>query len=337
MTKVERRIKFFKKKYKNKYSFSGDPIGEGAYGVVYKAKDIDRSIDVAIKFFLSSNTPIGSNRSWEIQSKIINPQIAPIFTIENLRYIFRTYKVVISRLMPGKSLKDFFEFCNQQKNENNILISEDIATSYLDSLLNILELCHSNGYGHGDLHEGNVLIYPVNFSSQFAFNAILIDFDNASFKKKLKYKSEKEKIESDVRLFKRLANNLLLNWPYKKHLIELLNSYHTISDIRRSYNLMINLIELINNNQLSKKNIHDILDKTYLNNFFSFNFNNSFNRNSIIKIMTEIAKEKNVQNEFNDFVKSYNAQSRNFDFESDNYGIIKKGNLRNNLYRNFFD
>lgn len=134
------------------------PIGEGAYGVVYKATDIDREVEVAIKFFHDGIVPHGSDRGWAFTSRFMHQQIAPTYTIEQImNKDGKIYKAVVSRLVPGHSLKEVFNWWNNQQPLDRARTAEDFSKTFLISLIEALEACHTHGFGHGDLHEGNVM------------------------------------------------------------------------------------------------------------------------------------------------------------------------------------
>jgi serine/threonine protein kinase len=83
-TIVSTLVEDFKKQYSSKDTFESDmALGYGAYGVVYKAKDNARDLEVVIKFYHKGAIPEGSERGWNLSSKTINRQIAPTYTIES--------------------------------------------------------------------------------------------------------------------------------------------------------------------------------------------------------------------------------------------------------------
>ncbi len=104
-SKIIDLLESFKLSFPSKYIFETDKtLGEGTYGAVFKATDVDRGIDVAIKIYHDGIAPSGSERGWIIASKIINPQIAPTHTIETFNSSRgKVCKAVVSRFIPGKS------------------------------------------------------------------------------------------------------------------------------------------------------------------------------------------------------------------------------------------
>lgn len=159
-TPKEHLFHAFKSTYSTKYRFyQDDPIGGGAYGYVYKALDILRSIDVAVKIFIEGRAPHGAERAWNITSRIIDPQIAPTSTIEEFRCEETVYVAAVSHFIPGRSVKEIFDWADSKSASDRSLVAEDLAKTLVPSLLGILEKCHRLGYGHGDLHEGNVMTF----------------------------------------------------------------------------------------------------------------------------------------------------------------------------------
>jgi serine/threonine protein kinase len=240
--------------YSYKYTFDQKvPIGDGAYGVVYKAMDIDRKIEVAIKFFHEGIVPFGSDRGWQFTSRIMHHQIAPTFTVEQITNSDgKTYKAVVSRFVPGHSLKEVFNWWNNQLPLDRALIAEDFSNTFLLSLIEALEVCHTHGFGHGDLHEGNVMVILKDYGMIWSFGAILIDFDNASLKTELNSATEKEKMQKDVRLLKnRLAPYITDEWKWGSYLHQIYQGYEEIFHLKfaiKSYLEFIQELEKNNDN-----------------------------------------------------------------------------------------
>lgn len=129
-------VEDFKRQYNSKYTFIGDKaLGDGAYGVVLKARDIDRQLDIVIKFYHDGIIPHGSERGWHLSSQITHRQISPTYTIEKFVSNKKDYKAVVSRFVPGKSLKQVFSFCNSSSEKNKERIADDLAFSFLSSLI----------------------------------------------------------------------------------------------------------------------------------------------------------------------------------------------------------
>ena len=322
----------FKEQYSYKYSFESDKsLGDGSYGVVFKAKDIDRNIDVAIKFYLDGLVPTGSERGWNLSTKTINHQIAPTYTIENFTSDGKEFKAVVSRFIPGKSLKDIFTFCNKQSPEDKLRIGNDLAFSFFPSLLDVLELCHSLGFGHGDLHEGNVMVFPKDLEKRYSFSAVLIDFDNSSIEKEAYCPTEKEKIEKDIRLFTtRLAPYILLDWEWHEETKNIFTNYTTIRDIRIAFDAILKLIDMVTTNSVNKKKTLEILG-----NLVQYQMNR-FTPKATLDTLNAIATKSGMEKEFGEIYSDFQERLRdtnNFTYE---VTFIENGQIRNDLYKKLF-
>ncbi len=324
----------FKNNYPTKYTFKTDePLGGGAYGAVFTAFDVDRQIPVAIKIYHDGIVPLGSERGWIVTSKIINPQISPTFTIETFSSDGKECKAVVSRFIPGKSLKQVFDWANEQTPENKLLIAEDFVFSFLPSLLNILELCHSLGFGHGDLHSGNIMAAPTNIHEKFEFTATLIDFDNSSIETEVYCATEKEKIEKDCRSFAS-ANGIgpytVLDWRWAEQVKNIFTSYQTIRDFRISFDAILKYVDLINKGVVTTEKTLAIFKELLHHSM------NSFSPKVTIDSLREISKVAGLTSEFE---KNYNAfleMTRNYENWSYEVTIIENGHVKNALYNGFF-
>jgi serine/threonine protein kinase len=237
-------LRDFKEAFSYKYQLESDtPLGQGAYGAVYKAKDIDRGIDVAIKLFFDGHAPKGADRAWNLTSRLVHHQVVPTYTVETFVGEGKLlYKAVVSRFIPGKSLRQVFDWWNTRSTEQMKYISEDFSNSFLTSVIDALYYCHRSGFGHGDLHEGNIMVVPINYGNKNQFEAILIDFDNASFKSDMKTSSEIEKMQKDVRLMARITRNVTQEWKWGKDFHTLFESDLTIEEIKFAYQSVLTFI-----------------------------------------------------------------------------------------------
>ena len=325
-------LRDFSTQYASKYIItSEEPIGGGAYGTVFKAKDIDRDLDVAIKLYNEGLVPAGSERGWNLSSKTINHQIAPTYTIENFTSRGAEFKAVVSRFIPGKSLRSTFEWCNNQSPENKSRIADDLAFSFLPSLLEVLELCHSLRFGHGDLHDGNVMIVPTDISNRFEFSAVLIDFDNSSIQQNVFCSTEKEKIEKDCRLFaSRLGPYILMDWAWEKEVGNIFKSYNKIGDIRIAFDAILRFVELVKSNSVTQKNVLYILS-----NLVPYQMN-SFAPKATVDSLKAIAQKAGLGRQFADFFAVFEERLRDVSNMTVEVTIIEDGHIKNPLYKNFF-
>lgn len=120
------RTEFFQK-FGKKYELrQQNPIGEGHYACVFKAFDIDRKIDLAIKIFFDGIAPKGSERGWHITSSVIHNQIAQTSTIESFysSSLRKDCKAVVQRFIPGRPLKSIIErFDSLEKNDSYQIVN----------------------------------------------------------------------------------------------------------------------------------------------------------------------------------------------------------------------
>lgn len=251
----------FNSAYRIKYHFEHDtPIGGGANGHVYKAVDIHRSVDVAIKIFINGRPPHGVERGWAITSRIVDPQIAPTSTIEFFSYDGADYVAVVSRFIPGRTIKQLFDWIEYKSASDRALVGEDMAKTLVPSLLEALEKCQRFGYGHGDLHEGNVMTFLTDVGPVFKFQAVLIDFDNASIKTEVHAATEKEKQMADVRLFRsRLGPNIIMDWNWGPFIAAVYQHYDSFKDLRFAHTLILEFIAAIKTRAISAESLHNQL------------------------------------------------------------------------------
>ncbi|HSH67279.1 MAG TPA: hypothetical protein VLB84_16155 [Bacteroidia bacterium] len=331
---IDTLLKDFKAKYSSKYEILSDKsLGDGAYGVVYKAWDIDRKLDVAIKFYHDGIVPEGSERGWNLSSKTINRQIAPTYTIESFISNETECKAVVSRLIPGKSLKATFNWWDIQNAENKQLIADDLVHTFLPSLLNVLELCHSLGFGHGDLHEGNVMIFSTGVHEKFHFDAVLIDFDNSSIQVEELCRTEEEKIEKDCRLFKnRLGRYIMMDWVWQEQVETIFTSYEAIKDFRIAFDIILKYITLIEKKNISEQTIIDILKYTLPYKM------SGFVEKGVIDVLTEISIKAQIEKLFQDSLSKFNNELKKYENWQHEVEVTMtvNGSAKATLYNSFF-
>ena len=238
----------FSTQYAQKYTINNsDKIGEGAYGSVWKGNENFREIPVAVKIHHDGIKPKGAERGWTISTMVSHPQIAKTYTIESfLNREGLECMAVVSQLVPGKSLKSIFGELNDLSPEDRELFQDDLAHSFVPSLLDILQFCHSRSYGHGDLHEGNIMVFITGLEVTYEFTAILIDFDNASIQTEKYCPTEKNKIEKDYSLLKRILEYTLGEWSYYGYFEPLPLAYTKVSDLNMAWKKVLEFIRLSN-------------------------------------------------------------------------------------------
>lgn len=292
----------FFNKYKDKYKLTcEDFIGQGHYACVFKGYDLNREIDVAIKIFFDGIVPKGSERGWHITSSVVHNQIVQTSTIEsfNSETLNLNCKAVIQRLIPGKSLKKILEGFDSIENLPSFqAVLNDFGLTYLKSLLDVLNFCHNQGFGHGDCHDGNIMVYPENHETKHSFKVVLIDFDNSSIKETLNPQTEKEKIESDLGLFKYFFDKTFYQWKFHLPLKELFSSYDSITEIQFSYSIISAFIENCIKDRKSKQDIENVLQKLP-HPFMGFQIPPT------IKCLETIAESEHITNELNQALEDY--------------------------------
>jgi hypothetical protein len=152
--------------------------------------------------------------------------------------------------------------------------------------------------GHGDLHPGNVIVNSQEIMGRKIFNAILIDFDNASINNAVFAATEEEKMEKDGRTFFNpvmgVGTYLLDRWEYKDEVIPITTNYTSIKDIETAFCYVIQYCESINDKSFSK-------DKTLkiLMNLMTASLT-GFSPKPVIDCLREISQKANKIDEFND-------------------------------------
>ena len=87
------------------------------------------------------------------------------------------------------------------------------------------------------------MVLPIGHEIQFAFTAVLIDFDNSSIKGIVFCSNEKEKIEKECRLFNcRVGPNILMNWEWYDEVISIFTSYSTMKEMKISFEIILQFI-----------------------------------------------------------------------------------------------
>ncbi len=338
MTTDKILIQQLKEEFFNKYSkkyklLSNDALGEGCYACVFKGFDIDRNINVAIKIFFDGIAPKGSERGWHITSSIIHNQIAPTSTIESFysEVLSKNCKAVVQRFIPGKTLKSILKkFDELEKNENYQDVLNDFGLSYFESLLNVLNFCHSQNIGHGDCHDGNIMIFPEQHPSKNSFHVVLIDFDNSSIKETLNAKSEKEKIESDIGLLKYFFNKTFCDWKYYEAVKIMLDSYDKMKELKFCYSIISNYIEsCIKGNKTesdAKKTLHKLPHP-----FMGFHIPPT------IKCLQKVAEIEGVSSSFEKALKDYRKVISNQENWKHEITIETIKGEVTDIYRKLFD
>jgi serine/threonine protein kinase len=254
-------LREFKNSFSSKYKIVSEiPMGMGQYGAVYHGYDLDRDIDIAIKIHHKGIAPEGSSRGWTISSVANHNQIANTYTIETFNHLqFKTCKAVISKFVPGVSLQKIWDKIEEIEFASQKFIQDDLAHTFFPSLLQVLSFCHSLKTGHGDLHQGNVMVFLTDIGKRYEHHAILIDFDNSSIQEGVVCSNEDEKIEKDVRSVKRLIESTLVDWTHFDAITLLLNEINDIKLLKFSWIKLMEIIDLSTTNSFNKNVIFTFL------------------------------------------------------------------------------
>lgn len=144
-------------------------LGEGGFGITYKAKDITLDIPVVIK---TPNSKLQKDANYskyvenfkkeakQLGKLGLNPhphivRVSSLFEEENI-------PCIVMDFIPGESLYDLIQMKGT--------LSETKALEYIRQIGSALVVCHKAGIIHRDVHPNNILIHEDNG------RAVLIDF-----------------------------------------------------------------------------------------------------------------------------------------------------------------
>ncbi|RQO64864.1 hypothetical protein DBR43_31790 [Pedobacter sp. KBW06] len=324
-----------KLEFPNKYQVEEkDLLGFGSQAAVFKAKDLHRDIDVAIKIHYEGKAPLGSERNWTISSIVNHHQIAHTYTVES----FSTSRgknciAVVTRFIPGKSLNHIWDHYEKLTDFQKEIITEDFVYSLVPSMLEILEFCHKLGYGHGDLNSGNVMFFISEINKRYHFTAILIDFDNATGKDELSYESEIEKIAADYPKLRQLINGTLCDWFYRAPVMELFDAYDNVQNFRIGYTKMISFIEIIQKPYCTTASILQFL-KTLL----PLELPRDILR-PILNCLEKVAEMKNKLEDFKYALKDFDVELQTYEELADlrmEMTVIEHSDIKYEIYTKMF-
>jgi len=137
----------------NKYEIQGI-VGEGAYGIVYKAKNKDSGEVVAIKKFKESEED-------EIVKKTTLREVKMLRTLkqENIVTLIEAFKKKNRLYLVFEYLeKNLLEILEEKPNG----LDTEFVRKYIYQLLKAIEFCHRNNVIHRDIKPENLLVNPKN-------------------------------------------------------------------------------------------------------------------------------------------------------------------------------
>lgn len=134
-----------------KYKKIEKPIGEGTYGVVYKAQDIETSRVVALKKIRleleDEGIPSTAMREVSIVKELKHPNIVELIDVEH-----SDGKLYLVFEWMDKDLKKYMDSIGPGG------LELPLAKSYLHQMLLGMEYCHSHGIMHRDMKPQNLLV-----------------------------------------------------------------------------------------------------------------------------------------------------------------------------------
>ena len=141
-----------KKKLRRSYDFVEKPIGEGSYGVVFKARDIRRNVNVAVKKIRiedeNEGIPATALREIALLKEIVHPNVVKLLDVES-----EASKFYLIFEWVEEDLKKLIE-----KSRSSGGVPRYLIRYFMFQLLEGLDFCHSHTVFHRDLKPQNVLI-----------------------------------------------------------------------------------------------------------------------------------------------------------------------------------
>ena len=137
-----------------RYKVIDKPVGEGTYGVVYKAEAIATKRLVALKKIRleieDDGVPSTALREISLLKELDHPNIVQLIDVEHSQVPARLY-LVFEWL--DKDLKKYQDSLGKGNH-----MSPELIQSYMHQLLTGLEYCHKRSVIHRDLKPQNLLI-----------------------------------------------------------------------------------------------------------------------------------------------------------------------------------
>ena len=135
----------------SKYIKTEKPIGEGTYGVVYKATEKATGAIVALKKskLEDDGVPSTSLREISLLKELHHPNIVDLKGVElseNIPHLYLVFEWL------DKDLRKYMDTCGKDG------MKPELVKSYMFQLIRGLGFCHSRGIMHRDLKPQNLLI-----------------------------------------------------------------------------------------------------------------------------------------------------------------------------------
>lgn len=153
-------------------------LGEGASGLISKAKWNSKSDEIAIKVFKGAVTSDGlpeDEMGISIAAGVHDNLVKVLGKIKNHP---EGKTGLIMKLIPGNFINlgqpPNFETCSRDVFNDGCVFSKEAVLKIVSSIASVCAQLHSNGINHGDLYAHNIMIDPSS-------DSLLGDFGAASF------------------------------------------------------------------------------------------------------------------------------------------------------------
>ena len=227
----------FNNRHGSKYQTRG-VLGSGNNGICYEALEIASQVPVAVKLS-SYGLDVAGQRDFRVP-RLLGPtrRVAALHTIQPFNVGKLTHYGVVSQLIRGVTLERFIEGLALVPFDRGTESDRDFALMALRDLAGTLcdgvEAMHQAGFGHGDLHERNVLVSAGNPRGWPNIEATLIDLGNASVRPTRSVEENENALKvKDLSALRKCLNLLFQHLPtaalYRKGI---LGTGPDVSDIR---------------------------------------------------------------------------------------------------------
>lgn len=210
-----------------------------------------------MKIFKDGEVPQGASRDWHITSKLKHPLIVDTFTIETFHStsLNKDCIAVISRFIEGKNLEQILDKIDSCPPDKREIQSTYLLKAISRDLCASIRVCHEfkegvvQGFGHGDLHERNIIVRKVQDKNQRpGLEMVLIDFDNATCRKMVNgNNSEIKRMESDIRAIRNIVGCITFGYRWHDSLQTVLSTCQSAEHIRIVLSNILSFLGHINN------------------------------------------------------------------------------------------
>jgi serine/threonine protein kinase len=152
--------KMSKRKLRDQYEYVDKPIGEGAYGVVYKAYDLKNKRHVAIKRIRmneeeNDGIPPTALREIALLKELSHPRLVQLLDIDhtlNKFYLcFEWVEQDLKRFIEDSNMTSVKKSSTKSKNSSQaVVIDRFVVRKIMYQLLEGIDYCHSHMVFHRD-------------------------------------------------------------------------------------------------------------------------------------------------------------------------------------------